>query len=51
MENESTLREALAEAESTRERQGKRRKKMVRWTDLERELARHVLDALGEQDE
>jgi len=48
MVDEGLIREALAEAERHRRRLKKAR--MVRWSDLERELAQRTLAELGEKD-
>lgn len=50
MDNEGEVREALAEAEATRVRRERRRGSggaMVKWSDLEREIARHALETLS----
>lgn len=48
MTDESLIREALAEAE--RHRRRAKRARMVRWTDLDKELAQRALERLGEKD-
>ena len=47
MADEGLIREALAEAERHRQHSAKR-VRMVRWSDLEKELAQRTLDALGD---
>jgi hypothetical protein len=47
MADESLIREALAEAERNRRRE--KRARLVRWNDLEKELAQQVLTELGEK--
>lgn len=46
MADDSLIREALAEAERSKQRRGKPR--LVRWNDLERELAHRALADLEE---
>lgn len=46
--DECLLREAVAEAER-RSRRGRRRPKLVTWTDLDRELARAALAKLEDE--
>jgi hypothetical protein len=47
MAEESLIREALAEAE--RHQQRAKRARLVRWSDLEKELAQRALSQLGEE--
>jgi hypothetical protein len=49
VDDELLVRLALAEAELARERRKSRVKggAMVKWSDLERELARHALESLS----
>lgn len=45
--DECLVREAAAEAERRQRRGGRRRSRLVRWTELDRALARQALARLG----